>query len=106
MLSTLIGDASANIDLSQLTSFKFASSEVELFRRFLTHCLEIRDMNDADKETLTEIMNRLVAKMQLGDPLHVNALLAKGLWGLMQYIGQGGEEKLTSDPSCGPSEIE
>jgi len=63
-------------------------------------------MNDVDKETLTEIMNHLVAKTRLGDPLRANALLAKGLWDLMQYIGQGGEEKLTSDSSCGPSEIE
>lgn len=62
-------------------------------------------MNGADKETLMEIMNRLVAKTRLGDPLCVNALLAKGLWDLMQDIGQGGEKKLTSDSSCGPSEI-
>jgi hypothetical protein len=106
MLSALVGDTSAGIDLGRLANFKFASSEVELFHRFLTHCLEGRDMNDADKETLAEILNRPVAKTRLGDPLRANALLAKVLWGLMQYTGQGGEEKLTSDSSCGPSEIE
>jgi hypothetical protein len=79
MLSTLIGDASASIDLGQLASFQFASSEVELFRQLLANCLERRDMNDGDKETLTETMNRLVAKTQLGDPLRANALLVKGL---------------------------
>jgi hypothetical protein len=57
MLSTLIGDASAGIDLGR--SFKLASSEVELFRRFLTYCLEKRDMDDADKEVLTKIKNLL-----------------------------------------------
>jgi hypothetical protein len=35
--------------------------------------------------------------MRPGDPLCANTLLAKGLWDLMQHIGQGGEEKLTSD---------
>jgi hypothetical protein len=59
MLSTLIGDASTGIDLGRLASVKFASSEVELFRRFMTHCLEGRHMNDADKEALTKIKNLL-----------------------------------------------
>jgi SpoVK/Ycf46/Vps4 family AAA+-type ATPase len=59
MLSTLIGDASAGIDLGRLASFELASSEVELFRRFLTYCLEKRDMDDDDKEILTKIKNLL-----------------------------------------------